>query len=148
MHAATGRPPAGSARLSGRQILQLGVIAACVLACGLMVVAKQGGGTAAGGRQGDVFERLVAEGLAASGSDAAVRNRLSTRLQAAEAAHLAGDSATALARYEQLKRWLDPQRNARPQTADAGTAEAEFFQRLAAFVDSRVAALAATSRSR
>lgn len=147
-HAATGRPPAGSARLNGRQILQLGVTAACVLACVLMMVVKQGGGTVVGGRQGDVFERLVAEGLAASGSDAALRNRLSTRLQAAEAAHLAGDSAAALARYEQIKRWLDPHRDARPQTADAASAEADFFQRLAAFVDSRVAALTTTSRSR
>jgi len=146
-------PPA--AGLSGRQIAQLGVTAACLIACMLMVTVGRDAGTAPHAR-GDDFDRLVADGLSepASGNAGATdtagaadtHRRLTRRLQAAEAAYLVGDVNVAISRYGQIKRWLDPGRGEwSAESPDA--ANAAFLHRVAAFVDSRIAALAKSSHA-
>jgi hypothetical protein len=140
---AAGLPKQERARgLNGRQVAQLGVTGACLLACLLMAIAKRDSGTADLGS--GTFAQLVVDGLAGSGADVDIRRRLTSRLQAAEAAYLVGDRSTALSRYEQIKRRLDPHRDGLPKgdEAVAAAVDESFIQRLAAFVDSRVAALA------
>jgi hypothetical protein len=92
---------------------------------------------------------LSSLGLALSLSLASSRFSLllcTRRLQAAEAAYLVGDVNVAISRYGQIKRWLDPGRGEwSAESPDA--ANAAFLHRVAAFVDSRIAALAKSSHA-